>query len=141
MDAGHSSDASTLPPLDGGVIDPGPASPAPLGAEWIAVGDSETDGRAEGSVLSQIIAFETVWNGTGELGAAPSLTIDGESGRALRASGFAYHGGTYDNCTGTGGDDQTIAGMGVIMLSGGYTLHREYVRRRKMGVTAAGPLR
>lgn len=38
-------------------------------------------------------------------------------------------------------DGWALAGMGVIMLSGGYTLHREYVRRRKMGVTAAGPLR
>lgn len=33
-------------------------------------------------------------------------------------------------------DGWALAGMGVIMLSGGYTLHREYVRRRKTGVVA-----
>lgn len=32
-------------------------------------------------------------------------------------------------------DGWALAGMGVIMLSGGYTLHRDYVRRRKIGVT------
>lgn len=30
-------------------------------------------------------------------------------------------------------DGWALAGMAVIMLSGGYTLHREYVRRRKLG--------
>lgn len=82
--------------IDSITAKPAPVKPdtgaIPLGGDWLHVGDSQTAGRAEGSVLSPGIAFKTLW--TSSFGQTPALWAKGISGQPLSATNTTYSGRT-----------------------------------------------
>lgn len=90
-----------------------PATPVALGTDWLFLGDSETSGRAnEASAVSQVDAFENIWNQTH----ASSIVADtnGVGGRQIASTHAAYLGETsigsvtFINFQDSGGQDATI---------------------------------
>ncbi len=108
---GTDASASDAGPDGSAVAPDASVATSKLGTQWIALGDSETAGRATGSVTSPMIAFEAIYNATGSLGASPTVSINGVGGRPLRQTAYAYHGGTNDQCTASTGDDDTSTGL------------------------------
>lgn len=82
--------------IDSITVHRGPVEPdtgaVSLGLNWIHVGDSQTAGRASGTVLSPGTAFKAIWQAT--FGTAPSLWAKGISGQPLSATRETYGGYT-----------------------------------------------